>query len=99
MTDITLPETVTRESNGPLTLDDLKHRLRWISEYVEWNGWAPSHREMGHGWGVSAAAVKNSLEAMEERGWIEWVQGQGRMLRFTEAGKIIAGGRDGSDES
>jgi len=83
---VNLPQPIERFTTGPLTPDDLRERLCWIAEYIYRNGWAPSHREMGPGWSVSAAAVKTTLEKLEEIGWIVWVQGQGRMLRITDEG-------------
>ena len=64
------PPQVLRERKGRLRTDELKARLGWIEKYIALNFISPTYDEMGVGWGVSKAAVSETIERMAAFGWI-----------------------------
>lgn len=62
--------------------------LRFIADYTEAHGWAPSRREMRDSCEMSNLSLVNyHLTQLERDGLIRWQFGQARALALTEEGR------------
>ena len=97
MTEIPLPAPAIKNTSTRISEEVLLDRFRWIVEFTELNGWGPSYRDMGRGWGITHAAVKQSLKHMIEERWL--AQGEGaRQIKIDQvkAAEIRASRGDGN---
>jgi repressor LexA len=54
----------------------------FVSDYINRNGFAPSHREIADGCFLSKSAVVRHLDRLEARGHIEREPNQARSIRL-----------------
>lgn len=86
-TNILFPASVIRDNKGGrMAVEELDARYRWIESFVDLNGIIPSYQAMASGWGVTRAAIKTTLLAMERRGWLKRYPGIPRGIKLMRQG-------------
>lgn len=61
---------------------------QFVKRYLERNGYAPTYREIGDGFGLSSGSISYYLRAIEARGLLTWNANESRSIKLTNKEKV-----------